>query len=48
MTNLALISPDTRLRVYRDMMPHEIASMGAANPTLSGGFADDNEELEYE
>ena len=25
-----------------------IASMGAANPTLSGGFADDNEELEYE
>ena len=47
-TNLALISPDTRLRVYRDMMPHELASMGAANPTLSGGFADDNEELEYE
>ena len=45
-TNLALISPDTRLRVYRDMMPHEIASMEATNPTLCapGGFAEDNEE----
>ena len=26
-TNLALISPDTRLRVFRDMMPHELASI---------------------
>ena len=45
-TNLALISPDTRLRVYRDMMPHEIASLEATNPTLCtpGGFAEDNEE----
>ena len=46
MTNLVLISPDTRRRVYRDMMPHEIASMEATNPTLCapGGFAEDNEE----
>ena len=45
-TNLALISPDTRLRVYRDMMPHELASIEATNPMLSGGFVDDNEEYD--
>jgi len=45
-TNLALISPDTRLRVFRDMMPHELASIEATNPMLSGGFVDDNEDYD--
>lgn len=37
MTNLALISPDTRLRVFRDMMPHELASIEVRLDTEAEG-----------
>ena len=41
-TNLALISPDTRLRVFRDMMPHELASIEVRRyiETQRGGGAE--------
>ena len=49
-TNLALISPDTRLRVFRDMMPHELASIEVRRDRAAesgrGGAASGRERAE--
>ena len=47
-TNLAFISPETRFRVYSDMMPHERKAFEASNPLLATAVGEDDDGYEVD